>query len=239
MVRQRALPTALSPEEFLAVKRAIDSVFGYQTARQQNAGLPLAPSRDNNEERRQARQAAIAAIPKAAYAMPLEELSLSPRVAQHIVGAGIVSVGQLMEYSVRGDEGFLSIEGIGPKALNEIKQSLEKVVGQWKVENATPAAPEGEAPAPVEAVAPEPEPMPAKIEETTEEAQQYFIEVMSEGDKEEEGEGAAKPAGAKKSPKDIKTGKKDRVLVYDEELGRMVAQKKHKPGRFDEFEDEA
>jgi N utilization substance protein A len=244
MVRQRALPTALSTEEFVAVKRAIDSVFGYQVARQQNAGLPLSPGRDNNEERRQARQAAIAAIPKAAYAMPLEELALSPRVSQHIVGAGIVSVGQLLEYSVRGDEGFLSIEGIGPKALNEIKQSLDKAVGQWKVESsAAPAAPEGEAPAPVEAVAPEPEPAPAKIEETTEEAQQYFIEAMGGGEKkedEEEGEDSAtKIAGAKKNPKDIKAGKKDRVLVFDEELGRMVAQKKHKPGgRFDEFEDE-
>lgn len=240
MVRQRALPTALSAEEFVAVKRAIDSVFGYQVARQQNADLPLTPSRDNNEERRQARQAAIAAIPKAAYAMPLEELNLSPRVAQHIVGAGIVSVGQLLEYSVRGDEGFLSIEGVGPKALNEIKQSLDKAVGQWKVETSAPAAPEGAAPAQAEAIAPEAEPAPAKTEETTEEAQQYFIEAMSEKkDGEDEGdEDATKTAGAKKNLKDIKAGKKDRVLVYDEELGRMVAQKKHKPGRFDEFDDE-
>ncbi len=240
MVRQRALPTALSAEEFVAVKRAIDSVFGYQVARQQNADLPLTPSRDNNEERRQARQAAIAAIPKAAYAMPLEELNLSPRVAQHIVGAGIVSVGQLLEYSVRGDEGFLSIEGIGPKALSEIKQSLDKAVGQWKVETSAPAAPEGAAPAQAEAIAPEAEPAPAKTEETTEEAQQYFIEAMSEKkDGEDEGdEDATKTAGAKKNLKDIKAGKKDRVLVYDEELGRMVAQKKHKPGRFDEFDDE-
>ncbi len=236
MVRQRALPTALSAEEFVAVKRAIDSVFGYQVARQQNAGLPLTPSRDNNEERRQARQAAIAAIPKAAYAMPLEELNLSSRVSQHIVSAGIVSVGQLLEYSVRGDEGFLSIEGIGPKALSEIKQSLDKAVGQWKVET-PPAEPADEAPAQAEAVAPEPEPASVKTEETTEEAQQYFIEAMTEKPEGEEGDDSSK-AGAKKNLKDIKTGKKDRVLVYDEELGRMVAQKKHKPGRFDEFEDE-
>jgi N utilization substance protein A len=236
MVRQRALPTALSPEEFVAVKRVIDSVFGYEMARKQNAGLPLAPSRDNNEERRQARQAAIAAIPKAAYAVPLEELALTPRVAQHMVAAGIVNVGQLLEHSVRGDEGFLSIEGIGPKALSEIKQSLEKVVGQWKVETSAIESPEGESPVEVEAAQPEPEPAPARIEETTEEAQKYFVEAMTGG--EEEGEDGAK-AGAKKSPKDIKTGKKDRVLVFDEELGRMVAQKKHKPGRYDEFEDEA
>jgi N utilization substance protein A len=236
MVRQRALPTALSPEEFVAVKRVVDSVFGYDTARKQNAGLPIAPARDNNEERRQARQAAIAAIPKAAYAMPLEELALSPRVSQHMIAAGIVNVGQLLEHSVRGDEGFLSIEGIGPKALSEIKQSLEKVVGQWKVETPAPDAPEGEAPAAPEDAQPVVEAAPERIEETTEEAQKYFVEAMTGG--EEESEDSTK-AGAKKSPKDIKAGKKDRVLVYDEELGRMVAQKKHKPGRYDEFEDEA
>jgi hypothetical protein len=143
----------------------------------------------------------------------------------------------LLEHSVRGDEGFLSIEGIGPKALNEIKQSLEKVVGQWKVETSEPAEPEGEAPVEVEAAKPEAEPVPARIEETTEEAQKYFVEAMTGG--EEEGDDSTAKGGAKKSPKDIKAGKKDRVLVYDEELGRMVAQKKHKPGRYDEFEDEA
>ena len=180
-------------------------------------------------------------IPKAAYAMPLGELNLSPRVSQHMIAAGIVNVGQLLEHSVRGDEGFLSIEGIGPKALSEIKQSLDKVVGQWKVESSEAQVAEGEAPAEVEAVAPEAEAAPARVEETTEEAQQYFIEAMSEGEEKEEEDEDGKPkvAGAKKSPKDLKAGKKDRVLVFDEELGRMVAQKKHKPGRYDEFEDEA
>jgi hypothetical protein len=78
---------------------------------------------------------------------------------------------------------------------------------------------------------------PARIEETTEEAQQYFIEAMTEKPEGEEDDSTK--AGAKKSLKDIKAGKKDRILVFDEELGRMVAQKKHKPGRYDEFEDEA
>ncbi len=79
---------------------------------------------------KQAREAVIASIPKAAYAMSLEELGLSPRVTQHIGAAGIVNVGQLLEYSSRGDEGLLSIPNIGSKALGEIKQSLEKVVGK-------------------------------------------------------------------------------------------------------------
>ncbi len=237
LVRQRALPTALSPEEFLLAKRVVDAVFAYEQAVKDNAEAAAAmpTARDTGEDRRQARQAAIAAIPKAAYAMPLEELSLSPRVSQHIIGAGIVSVGQLLEHSVRGDEGFLSIEGIGPKALSEIKQSLDKIVGQWKAPEPASDEPvvEGEAaPVVVEVEVPV-----AKIEETTEEAQQYFIDAMSEGEEEEDGEDdkPAKPgvAGVKKKvdTKAKKPGSKDRVLVFDEELGRVVAQKKHKPGR--------
>ena len=240
LVRQRALPSPLSPDEFLMVKRVVDAVFAFEQMRKENAdavAVALA-SRDTSEDRRQARQAAIAAIPKAAYAMPLEELGLSPRVSQHIVGAGVVSVGQLLEHSVRGDEGFLSIEGIGPKALSEIKQSLDKIVGQWKVEETPAIATEPTSEGEVAIAQPEVEAPPVKIEETTEEAQQYFIEAMTEGAKEEDADEAGTSASGVKKKIDLKVkkpGSKDRVLVFDEETGRMVAQKKH---RGDDFDDE-
>jgi N utilization substance protein A len=239
LVRQRALPTALSPEEFVMVKRVVDAVFAYDQALKSNAQAVAPTLRDASEDRRQARQAALAAIPKAAYAMPLEELGLTPRVAQHIIESGVVSVGQLLERSARGDEGLLSIEGVGPKALGEIKQSLDKVVGQWKAPEATPEETivvEETAAAKIEIEVPAP-----RVEETTEEAQQYFIDAMSEGeeDDDEDETGEAKPAktGAAAKKKDKKkAGSKDRVLVFDEELGRVVAQKKHRPGRDDEFD---
>lgn len=249
LVRQRALPTTLSPEEFTMVKRTVDGVFAWETARKDSADQGMLPvAREAMaEERRQARQAAIDAIPKAAYNMPLKELSLTPRVSQHILAAGITSVGQLLEHSVRGDEGFLSIDGIGPKALNDIKQSLDKVVGQWKVEPES-AAETSDAEASASGAAtfePEASAPAVKVEETTEEAQQYFIDAMSEGEEpageEEAGADGSKPAkpaapGAKK--KEVKGKKPDnkaRVLVFDEELGRVVAQKRHKSGRYDEF----
>ncbi len=242
LVRQRALPTALTPEEFTLVKRVVDSVYAYEVARRSNADkLKPVIQKAQAEERRQARQAALAAIPQAAYAMPLEELGLSPRVAQHIIAAGIVSVGQLLEHSVRGDEGFLAIEGIGPKALNEIKQALDKAVGQWKVmpESAQTHAGDG---ANASAAQPATEATAPKVEETTEEAQQYFIEAMSEGEKEEEDEGEGEAVGAKPSKpkkKDAKGKKpgKDRLLVYDEELGRVVTQHLRKPGRYGDLDD--
>jgi len=241
LVRQRALPAALSPEEFALVKRVVDGVYAYEVARRSNADRIVPAIRETQaEERRQARQAAIAAIPKAAYTMPLDELGLSPRVAQHIIAAGIVSVGQLLEHSVRGDEGFLAIEGIGPKALNEIKQALDKVLGRWQApaEPGAAAAAQGDSSAP-SGTKPATEATAPKVEETTEEAQQYFIEAMSEGDEEDaeaEGEATRLPKPKKKDAKGKKPAK-DRLLVYDEELGRMVTQHVRKPGRYDELDD--
>jgi N utilization substance protein A len=242
LVRQRALPTALTPEEFTLVKRVVDSVHAYEVARRSNADKVKPVVRETQaEERRQARQAALASIPQAAYAMPLEELGLSPRVAQHIIAAGIVSVGQLLEHSVRGDEGFLAFEGIGPKALNEIKQALDKVVGQWKVTPEVVQAAAGDGSSGSAEAKPTAEATAPKVEETTEEAQQYFIEAMSEGEEEDESEEdeatSAKPAKPKKKDAKSKKPAKDRLLVYDEELGRVVTQHLRKPGRYGDLDD--
>ncbi|MCS7055059.1 MAG: transcription termination factor NusA [Thermoflexales bacterium] len=239
LVRQRALPTPLTPDEFILVKRLVDSVHAYQVARQSDSHKAKPITREAQaDDRQQARRAALAAIPQAAYGMPIEELGLSPRVAQHIIGAGIVSVGQLLEHGVRGDEGFLAIEGIGPKALNEIKQALEKVVGQWKAAPQAPAAGADDGrDTPSETATPS-----SKVEETTEEAQQYFIEAMSEGDEEgDDGEeDLADEAAAAKARKKEKKGKKppkDRLLVYDEELGRVVTHHVRKPRRYGDPDD--
>jgi hypothetical protein len=252
-------------------------------------------------ERREARQAALAAIPRPTYNIPIEQLGLSPRVMQHIIAAGVLSVGQLLERGVRGDEGLLSIDGIGSKALSEIKASLDKVMEQFKVaeppvDAAQPVAETQapteerpvtlvvEPPQPVEAAIPEPataevlaqpeavvaepvtveqaadaaiatsEPEPAAVDETvvdTEEEEarspeQIFLEAMgqTEEDDEESVSGAATQprtgvAVSKKKDKDKgKKGSRDRVLVFDEELGRTVVQRSRKPGRAgDLFED--
>jgi N utilization substance protein A len=338
LVRQRAMPVPLSADEFLAVKRILDSVYAYAVqsakavpeAKPEVAVLP--------DARREARNAALAAIPRQAYGIPVEQLGLSPRVMQHIIGAGVLSVGQLMERRVDGDEGLLSIEGVGSKALAEIKASLDKVLEQYKV--STPAAPvaveepaeqavptpvtQAEVPAasapvaPAPAVTPEaaPEvaaPVPvmaealaqpeaavgvaevaqvAKVEEpqpvmqgpvmqaATIEAQspEAVANPVEEAEGEGEGEGDGDDAGeeeeeertpqqifleamgqtrdadgnplspttpagshgpAKKKDKDKgKKGSRDRVLVFDEELGRTVVQRSRKPGRASEFLDE-
>jgi N utilization substance protein A len=219
LVRQRAFPQPLSPEEFGLVKRIVDSAHQWKQS-QSETGDAGAKRPQVVEERRQAREAAIAAIPRAAYTMSLDELGLSPRVTQHIAAAGVINVGQLLEYSTRGDEGLLSIPNIGSKALSEIKQSLEKVVGH----TAAPAAPvEPAMPTPVAAAV-----------ETPEEAQKLFIEAVGAADAEvapsaaEDGaevdeDGVPVADDVRRLPRGKRDKKgKERALVYDEVLGRMV-----------------
>jgi N utilization substance protein A len=77
-----------------------------------------------------ARQEAInayrARIPAQAYATPVGELGLTPRVQEHIERAGITNAGQIHDRLAGGDEAMLSLEGIGPKGLAHIKQMLEE-----------------------------------------------------------------------------------------------------------------
>jgi N utilization substance protein A len=271
LVRQRATPTPLSSEEFLIVKRTLDSVYAYstQSVKPDVKVEPAVP-----DARREALNAALAAIPQRTYTVPIEQLNLSPRVMQHIIAAGVLSVGQLLERRVRGDEGLLSIEGVGSKALGEIKTALDKVLEQYQGSEPQPAAEsapvepeavpatEAQAPAQPEAAAPETpveqtlagepaeetetaeEPEAEETEETEEEEerspQQIFLEAM--GQTAPDVPGAAKGAPKKKDKdKDKDKGKKggrDRVLVFDEELGRTVVQRSRKPGRANELFDD-
>jgi transcription termination/antitermination protein NusA len=245
LVRQRALPQPLSPEEFALVKNVVD---GVQVWKQSSSAEPAvvafaAAQAAAVEERRQAREAAVAAIPKEAYGMSLDELGLSTRVTQHIGAAGIANVGQLIEKSMAGDEGLLSIPNIGSKALGEIKQSLEKVIGKPAPEP-VPVADVVEEPAVAQVVEPEaivtpvakaPEPV---REETPEEAQKLFMEAVGDAEIDDGDDAPPADAGGARVPRGKKNKKgKERALVFDEELGRMVPARVHRrPG--EEFADE-
>ena len=295
LVRQRAVPAPLSPEEFLMVKRIVDALHEYVTTQGSPAATAerAATQRSAADAQRQdARQAALERIPRPAYAMPVEKLELTPRVLQHITSAGILSVGDLMERRLSGDEGLLSIEGIGAKALSEIKLAMDKVLGTFApsqtstqpalAETATaPAAPaidgagqtkaESTPKAPVLAadhvaqvdtgaaaasesavvamLSQEPAIAMAPAETIMDDGgrspQEIFLEAMAEeGD--EQGASSSVQGPRKKADKDKdkdkgKKGARDRVLIYDEDLGRTVVQRTRKPGRegfIDDIEEE-
>jgi DNA-directed RNA polymerase alpha subunit len=112
----------------------------------------------------------LAKVPDAAYGIALEEMGLSTRVFNHLTKAEIENLGQIMERLVDGDEGLLALDGIGPKALTEVKSRIEAVAPAEPEEPAVEEPAEAE---PEAALEPEPEPLPeeepAVPEEVTEE----------------------------------------------------------------------
>ena len=55
----------------------------------------------------------------------MTEIDLSTRVLNHLENADLETVWDVLKLSAEGDEGLLMLEGIGPKSLAEIKQSIE------------------------------------------------------------------------------------------------------------------
>ena len=78
----------------------------------------------------------------AAYSTPVVDLGISARVLSHIERSGLTNVGQIHERLATGDEAMLAIDGIGPKGLTEIKQTIEdKGLGLVPLPEPTPAEP--------------------------------------------------------------------------------------------------
>jgi N utilization substance protein A len=178
-------------------------------------------------------------IPPSVFDTPLAALELSTRVMKNLEKSGLARVSEIHDRLAAGDEAMLAIEGIGPKALAEIKLAIEsKGLGLLPPpEPVVEAAPPEPEPAVVEAAAPEAvaveagAPTEAAVEPppSAEAAAEITIvpPIVVAAEEEEEEETEAQP-GKKKAKK--KGRRKDRVLVFDETLGEVVAVKERKRG---------
>jgi transcription termination/antitermination protein NusA len=72
------------------------------------------------EAKREARER----VPKAAYNTPLSELELAPKIYSNLISDGLSNVGELMERMALGDEALLMLNGVGVKALGDIKEGI-------------------------------------------------------------------------------------------------------------------
>ena len=250
-----------------------------EKARRAAAQILEAPLEAGRQEQVEAYRARI---PPAAFDTPLEALELSARVMKNLQRSDLAHVGHIHERLSLGDEAMLAIDGIGPKALAEIKQAIE-AKGLGLIPAVEPVAEEpalsGAEGAPVQPAAEvEPEPVavevalpqpeaaapevqvvleaapalseaegpppaaeavaePAPLIAGTAAMPSVFVPVVDEEEEEaEEGE-AGLPGGKKKSKK--KGKRKDRVLVYDENLGEVIAVKERKRGQDAWVEEEA
>ena len=172
---QEGLP--YNAEELVMMRRVIEGVRGYYitTRNAQRARLVMEEMarRSALEQARSARQAEIqrarASIPLAAYQVALSEIGLSARVLNHLERSGLSNVGQLMESLAEGDEGLLKLDGIGPKALGEIREALDRF--------ALPVPPEAEPQPVIEELPAVIEELPAIIEEAPPEALPVAVEL--------------------------------------------------------------
>ncbi len=200
-------------------------------------------------------QALLARIPIAAFETPLADVGISARVQSHLEKANLLNVGLVLQRMAEGEEAMLLIDGIGPKALAEIKAQIE-AKGLSFMPPAAPPAPAPVEPvastAPVEAPVTPETPVavetvqPAAVQEAAQpvEQAQAAAPVVAAPDAlvapvlapvppelieslvEEEGEDGEGGIGKKKDKKD-----KGRKLVFDERRGAVVSKRERKPGR--------
>ncbi|MCJ7514316.1 MAG: hypothetical protein MUO23_15295, partial [Anaerolineales bacterium] len=190
-------------------------------------------------------------IPASAHQVGLDQVGLSERVLSLLTEAGYESAAAVMQQLGMDSDRILSIDGFGPKAMEEVQLALSSYAFPMpEPEVEAPAAePEAEAGAgagveglevlaeTAEAEQPlagepgavgEAEAAPPSLEATFEAVSLEISQAALAGAAEEEDEQpeAAEAAGGKKKKK-----RKKGALEFDPASGTMVVRKRRKPGR--------
>jgi transcription termination/antitermination protein NusA len=107
----------ITPEEYQFLSQFVDRVERGLIHRRTAEKLA------DEERRRDIR----ANIPVAAFAMSLEDLALSERIYDLLSSSGYETIGDLMFQLALDEDAVLGISGIGPKAMEEIKEKLTTI----------------------------------------------------------------------------------------------------------------
>ena len=107
----------ITPEEYQFLSQFVDRVERGLIHRRTVEKLA-------EEERRKETRAKI---PTAAFAMSLEDLALSERIYDLLSSSGYETIGDLMFQLALDEDAVLGISGIGPKAMEEIKEKLANI----------------------------------------------------------------------------------------------------------------
>jgi N utilization substance protein A len=195
-------------------------------------------------------------VPAAAFGMTLDQISLKEHVFNILVEAGYDNVGALMVALKVDADKVLKLPGIGPKAMQNIEESLALVTfpelaPQTQPETAPVAETESKPEATAESAPVAETLVGGKLIQVKKEAKKHAEEA--EDDEHKDGVSldalfAMKPeifqsaAPTEEEAGDKKKGKKGKKksveLQFDEERGEVVARKKHKRGNDIYGEDE-
>jgi N utilization substance protein A len=231
ILAKKAENRPVTPEEYDLLAKFVDRV--------ERRTIEIKEEAARVEEERVS--AARAEIPAAAFEMRLDQAGLKEHVFNILTEAGFESVGDLLLAMKTDPNKVLGLPGIGPKAMQNIEETLANL--QF-AEPEVAAAPQSEPEAPaVETVSVVETPVAAAPVEVQKEAKKSVSEeedFAKDGvslddlftlkseifstvvDDEEEDEKGKK--------KDKKKKKKGVELVLDEDLGEVVGRKKHKRG---------
>jgi N utilization substance protein A len=268
----------IPPEEYTQLSQFVDRV--------ETRTIQIQEEAIREEEERVT--AARAEIPVTAFDMSIYDAGIKEHVLNILTEAEFENVGDLMLALKVDPDKVLGLAGIGPKAMENIEESLaaitfpepepepepeaeavveaevvaeeipaaeqvaepeavaESPVADEQVEVQPEAVTEGVAEAPVEEEVKEKRPRKKDEEKISEDEdlvkddvsldELFALKEMFQTGRVDEGEGEDE-----ESPDDKKKGKKKKKkhvkMVFDEELGEVVARKKHKRGG-DEFEEE-
>lgn len=114
------------PEEEIGVAEPIVAEAELEVAEIEEE--PAAPLTPEEAQRQAEREKSLAQIPADAYDIPLMLLALDSDIQNVLTEAEIENLGQIMERLIDGDDALLSLEGIGPEELAEIKGQVELMV---------------------------------------------------------------------------------------------------------------
>jgi len=116
----------VTPEEYQVLSQFVDRVERGVIRQRQ-------VEKQAEEEKRKIAQAKI---PDAAFEIPLEEFEVSDRVYTVISEVGYSSVGDLMLKMKTDPDSILGLSGMGPKAMRELEEALDKVTEKLIAEEA-------------------------------------------------------------------------------------------------------
>lgn len=117
ILAKKAERRPVTPEEYKVLSKFVDRV-------EQGLIQQLKKEREAEEEERRIVQASI---PEAAYDIPIEESGISLRFCNILGGAGFTTIGDLMLQMELNRDVILALEGIGPKAMEEVDEILSNI----------------------------------------------------------------------------------------------------------------
>jgi len=235
----------VTPEEYQVMTRFIDRVEVGASDRRQTL----------LEEKRKIEQEIMSRIPSPAFNIPLEDLEIPPRLSILLAGEGYSTIGEMMMQLEIDEDEILALNGIGPKAMESLKEAIEnfdmpaeEVVEEEVVEETAELAEDADSETSVAEVSEETEQdddakgEEADSEVSFEEALEiHETEQATEKDDLFTEDAVEKDAGGlfpeEKKAKQKKK-KKYREIEYDPDRDVTIVRKRRKGEGEDEWEDE-